>query len=173
MSEKLLEKSRQKCYNKKGINAIVFEPVPRWEKWKLLQKYRIGEGIMSGFLPLIQNTLGSLLQLSYWIQLHHQLVVLMNLLVELSYWLFMCPNCPKWGTYLGHKMGHKFGVLIKYWKSQYNSIIGFLWNYKSFKWVTLNYLPQVPQIRHKFEAHLGCCLVKIRNLKIFRWKPKK
>ena len=36
MSAKLLEKSRQKCYNKKGINAIVFEPVPRWGKMKTL-----------------------------------------------------------------------------------------------------------------------------------------
>ena len=34
---------------------------------------------------------------------------------------FYVPKVPQ----MGHKMEHKFGVLIKYWKSQYNSIIGF------------------------------------------------
>ena len=65
MNEKLLEKFRQKPINKKGINIIAYESIPRWDKRKLLQKDGIGEGIMSGALPLILNTLKSLLQQPY------------------------------------------------------------------------------------------------------------
>ena len=65
MNEKLLEKFREKNFYKKATNFIVCESAPRWEKRKLLQKYRIGEGIMSGFLPLILNTLKSLIQQPY------------------------------------------------------------------------------------------------------------
>ena len=64
MNEKLLEKFRQKPKNKKGINIIAYESIPRWDKRKLLQKSGIGEGIMSAFLPLILNTLKSLLRQS-------------------------------------------------------------------------------------------------------------
>ena len=42
MNEKLLEKFRQKPINKKGINIIAYESIPRWDKRKLLQKYGIG-----------------------------------------------------------------------------------------------------------------------------------
>ena len=65
MNEKLLEKFRQKPFNKNGINNIANVTVPRWEKRKLLQRDGIGEGIMSGFLPLILNTLKSLIQQPY------------------------------------------------------------------------------------------------------------
>jgi len=65
MNEKLLEKFREKNFYKKATNFIVCGSAPRWEKRKLLQKYRIGEGIMSGFLPLILNTLKSLIQQPY------------------------------------------------------------------------------------------------------------
>ena len=65
MNEKLLEKFRQKPFNKNGINNIANVTVPRWDKRKLLQRDGIGEGIMSGFLPLILNTLKSLIQQPY------------------------------------------------------------------------------------------------------------
>ena len=65
MNEKLLEKFRQKPFNKNGINNIANVSVPRWDKRKLLQRDGIGEGIMSGFLPLILNTLKSLIQQPY------------------------------------------------------------------------------------------------------------
>ena len=65
MNEKLLEKFREKHFYEKATNFIACESAPRWEKRKLLQKYRIGEGIMSGFLPLILNTLKSLIQQPY------------------------------------------------------------------------------------------------------------
>jgi len=65
MNEKLLENFRQKPFNKNGINNIANVTVPRWDKRKLLQRDGIGEGIMSGFLPLILNTLKSLIQQPY------------------------------------------------------------------------------------------------------------
>ena len=65
MNEKLLEKFRQKPFNKNGINNIANVTVPRWDKRKLLQRDGIGEGIMRGFLPLILNTLKSLIQQPY------------------------------------------------------------------------------------------------------------
>ena len=65
MDKELFDKCRQKCHpHKSDIRDLAYSRyTPRYEKRRILQKNQVGEGIVSGMLPLILDTIKSLLQM--------------------------------------------------------------------------------------------------------------
>ena len=62
LNQILWERCREKCQNQNGIYRLAHNrSLPRWKKRIILQKYKIGEGIVNGMLPLILDTIKSLL----------------------------------------------------------------------------------------------------------------
>ena len=63
MDKELFDKCRQKCHpHKSDIRDLAYSRyTPRYEKRRILQKNQVGEGIVNGMLPLILDTIKSLL----------------------------------------------------------------------------------------------------------------
>ena len=62
MDKELTDRCIQKCrQHESDIHDLALSYLPRYEKRRILQKNQVGKGIVNGMLPLILDTIKSLL----------------------------------------------------------------------------------------------------------------